>query len=185
MSDMQNKENMEVPMRKLKKTGALLLFLFVTLSVGKAVYAHAPMSDFYPNPGVNEGVVRFFFDDDEFMSDVSVTVYDTFGVQIGTGVTDARGHFDFSGFENVGHLIARYDADHIQIHVVAASGAYIVGKNFGGTYIPYDQLGALLRDIVVSRWWFGIYVLAIPGGIFALSLVFFIVTKRKGGKHVA
>jgi len=58
MPVMQNKENMEVPMRKSKKTGALLLCLFAALSVGKAVYAHAPMSDFYPNPGVNEGVVR-------------------------------------------------------------------------------------------------------------------------------
>ena len=169
----------------MKKTISLLLWLFAVLFVSAAVYAHAPMSDFYPNPGVNEGVVRFFFDDDEFMSDVSVTVYDTFGVHIGTGTTDARGQFDFTGFENVGHLIARYDADHIQIHVVAAGGAYIVGKNFGGTYIPYDQLGALLRSFVVSRWWFGIYVVAIPSGIFALSLVFFIITKRRGGKNVA
>jgi len=174
-------------MRKIKAASSLLLCLFAALFASAAAYAHAPMSDFYPNPGANEGVVRFFFDDDEFMSHVSVTVYDTFGAQIGAGTTDARGHFDFTGFENVGHLIARYDADHIQIHVVAASGAYIVGKNFGGTYIPYDQLGVLLRGIVVSRWWFGIYALAIPGGIFALSLFFFIAakTKKRGGKHAA
>ena len=170
----------------MKKTISLLFCLSVALFMGAKVHAHATMSDFYPNPGVNEGVVRFFFDDDEFMSHVYVTVYDTFGVQIGTGATDARGRFDFTRFENAGHLIARYDADHIQIHVVAEGGAYIVGKNFAGTYIPYDQLGALLRGFVVSRWWFGIYVVAIPGGIFALSLVFFIITtKKKGGKQNA
>ena len=163
----------------------LLFGLFVATFMSAVVYAHAPMSEFYPNPGVNEGVVRFFFDDDEFMSYVSVTVYDTFGAQIGAGTTDARGQFDFTGFENAGHLIARYDADHIQIHVLAASGAYIVGKNFGGTYIPYEQLGALLRSFVVSRWWFEIYVVAIPGGIFALSLILFIIMKKRGGRYAA
>jgi len=74
------------------------------------VHAHATMSDFYPNPGVNKGVVRFFFDDDEFMSNVSVTVYNTFGTQIGARTTHKRGHFNLRGLENVGHLIARYDA---------------------------------------------------------------------------
>ena len=172
-------------MHKLKKTRSLLLYFFAVLLISATVHAHAPMSEFYPNSGVNEGVVRFFFDDDEFMSHVSVTVYDTFGMQIGAGTTDARGHFDFSGFENTGHLIARYDADHIQIHVVAEGGAYIVGQNFAGTYIPHTLLGDLLRSFVVSRWWFGIYVLAIPGVIFALSLVFFIVSKKKGGKQHA
>jgi len=172
-------------MCKLKKTGSLLVCLFAMLIMSKTAHAHATMSEFYPNPNVNEGVVRFFFDDDEFMSHVSVTVYDTFGAQIGSGTTDARGQFDFTGFENAGHLIARYDADHIQIHVVAESGAYIVGKNFAGTYIPYALLGDLLRSIVVSRWWFGIYVLVIPGVIFALSLVFFIITKKRGGKQNA
>jgi len=170
---------------KLRKTSSLLFCLFIMLFIGTSVYAHAPMSEFYPNPNVNQGVVRFFFDDDEFMSHVSVTVYDTFGVQIGSGTTDARGQFDFTGFENAGHLIARYDADHIQIHVLAEGGVYIVGKNFGGTYIPYAHLGYLLRSFVVSRWWFGVYVLAIPGGIFALSLVFFIITKKRGGKQNA
>ena len=172
-------------MRKLKIASSSAICLFIVLVMGATVYAHATMSEFYPNPGVNEGVVRFFFDDDEFMSDVSVTVYDTFGAQIGTGTTDARGHFDFSGFENAGHLIARYDADHIQIHALVEGGAYIVGKNFGGTYIPYAHLGYLLRSFVVSRWWFGVYVLTIPGVIFALSLVFFITMKKRGGKQNA
>jgi len=169
----------------MKKTGSLLVCLFAMLIMSKTAHAHATMSEFYPTPGVNEGVVRFFFDDDEFMSHVSVTVYDTFGGLIGSGTTDARGQFDFSGFENAGHLIARYDADHIQIHVVAEGGAYIVGKNFGGTYIPYALLGDLLRSFVVARWWFGIYALAIPGGIFALALAFFVITKKRGGNHAA
>ena len=172
-------------MHKLKKRSALALYLLAGLVMSAAVYAHATMSEFYPNPGVNQGVVRFFFDDDEFMSGVSVTVYDTSGAQIGTGTTDARGHFDFTGFENAGHLIARYDADHIQIHVLVEGGAYIVGKNFGGTYIPYAHLGYLLRGFVVSRWWFGVYAVAIPGVIFALSLVFFITMKKRGGKQNA
>ena len=172
-------------MCKIKRTSSLLLYLVAGLIMSATVYAHATMSEFYPNPAVNQGVVRFFFDDDEFMSHVSVTVYDTFGVQTGTGTTDARGHFDFTRFENAGHLIARYDADHIQIHVLVEGGTYIVGKNFGGTYIPYAHLGYLLRSFVVSRWWFGIYVLVIPGVIFALSLVFFIITKKRGGKQNA
>ena len=172
-------------MRKLKTASSLAICLFAMLFMTVAVYAHATMSEFYPNPGVNEGVVRFFFDDDEFMSNVTVTVYDIFGAQIATGATDAVGHFDFTGFENAGHLIARYDAEHIQIHVVAEGGAYIVGQNFAGTYIPHEQVGDLLRSFVVSRWWFGIYVIAIPGGVFVLSLICFIVAKKKGGKRLA
>ena len=172
-------------MRKTKIICALLASLLAMIFMSTAVAAHATLSAFYPNTNVNEGVVRFFFDDDEFMSHVEVRVYDTFGVLITTATTDARGHFDFSGFANAGHLIARYDADHIQIHVVAEGGAYIVGASFGGTYIPYAQLGELLRNIVVSRWWMGIYIVAIPGVLFALALICFAVTMKKGGKRNA
>jgi len=164
-------------MRKI--TCLLLLSLFAAATMTTNVFAHATMSEFYPNPNVNAGVVRFFFDDDEFMSNVAVTVYDTFGAQIATGTTDERGHFDFSALANVGHVIARYDAEHIQIHTVHASGAYIVGKDFGGTYVSYDQLEDLLRSFVLARYWLGVYAVTIPAVIFAVALLFFIIMRKK------
>lgn len=166
----------------MRKITGLFLAIFAAAMMTATAFAHATMSEFYPNPNVNEGVVRFFFDDDEFMSNVAVTVYNTFGEQIATGTTDGRGHFDFSGFANVGHVIARYDAEHIQIHTVAEGGAYIVGKNFGGTYVAYSQLNDLLRSFVLARYWLTVYVIAIPAALFAVSLVFFIVVTRNSKK---
>ena len=165
-----------------KNLARVVVCVLAAMLLGTTAFAHATMSEFYPNPGSSEGVIRFFFDDDEFMSNVEVTVYDTFGTQIAAGVTDAHGHFDFSGLGDVGHVIARYDAEHIQIHVVAEGGGYIIGKGFGGTYVSYSQLNELLRSFVLARWWLGIYVLAIPGAIFAVALIFFIIASRKGVK---
>jgi|GEM_PF-1215720 len=151
------------------------------------VSAHTLMSEFSPNPGVNEGVVEFFFDNYELASFLEVTVFDTGGVQVAAGFTDGMGRFDFSAFENAGHLIGRYDDEHIQIHVVAERNIYIVGMDFAGTYIPYHQLDQLLRSFVLSRWWLNIFVLVIPGGILVASIVFFVVkvslakSNRKGG----
>ena len=162
----------------LKTALTAIICISMVMLMSTIALAHGTLSEFHPNPGANEGVIRFFFDDDEFMSHVEVTVYDTSGVQIAVSETDARGLFDFSGFENVGHVIARYDAEHIQIHVVAEGGGYIVGQNFGGTYVSHNNLGTLLRNFVLARWWLGIYVLVIPAVIFAASLVFFIVTRR-------
>jgi len=164
-------------MRKI--ISLLLLSIVAAIFTATTAYAHATMSEFYPNPNVNEGVVRFFFDDDEFMSHVAITVYDTFGTQIATATTDARGHFDFSGLANVSHVIARYDAEHIQIHSVAVGGAYIVGKSFGGTYVAYAHLGYLLRSFVLARYWLNIFVLVIPAAVFVISLVFFVMQAKK------
>jgi hypothetical protein len=171
----------------VKKITRSLLFSVLAMLLTTTVLAHELWSEFSPNPGVNEGVVEFFFDNYELASFIGVTVFDTGGVQIAAGVTDAMGRFDFSAYENVGHLIGRYDDEHIQIHIVAERTMYIVGMDFAGTYVPYHQLDQLLRGFVLSRWWLNIFVLVIPGGIFAASVVFFGVkvyltkTDKKGG----
>lgn len=162
-----------------KKTARLLICgIAAVVLMATTALAHETMSEFWPNPGVNEGVVEFFFDTTDPMDNVEVTVFDINGEQIATGVTDERGMFDFTAFSNVGHLIARYDAEHIQIHVVAEGGAYIIGKDFGGTYVGYSQLNDLLRSFVLARWWLNIYVIAIPGAIFVVSIAYFVIKKR-------
>jgi len=169
-----------------KKIAHLLSFsIFAMILLTTTVFAHETMSEFWPNPGVNEGVVEFFFDTSDPMYDVEVTVFDLNGEQIAVSRTDERGMLDFTAFSNVGHLIARYDAEHIQIHVVAEGSAYIIGKDFGGTYVSYSQLGELLRSFVLARWWMNIYVIAIPAAIFAVSLIYFIIKKIKFKKMEA
>jgi len=172
----------------VKKTTRLLLSCILAMTLlTTTVLAHELLSDFSPNPGINEGVVEFFFDNFELASFLEVTVFDTSGAQIATGFTDVMGRFDFTAFENVGHLIGRYDDEHIQIHIVAERNMYIVGMDFAGTYVPYEQLDELLRSFVLSRWWLNIFVLAIPGGILVASIVFFGVkvhltkSNKKGG----
>ena len=126
--------------RFAEKITRLLLFgAFAAIFMSMGVLAHDTMSEFYPNPDKNEGVIQFFYSNDDLMSNLAVTVYDIYGAEIGVGTTDANGLFDFSGFENAGHIIARADDEHIQIHVVAEGGAYVVGKNFGGKF--RQQLG--------------------------------------------
>ena len=166
--------------KKIQKVMYTVLFCISAVALSSVTaFAHDTMSEFYPNPGVNEGVILFSFDNNELMSNVRVTVYDTFGEQIATDTTDAAGLFDFSGFDNVGHVIARYDDEHIQIHTVAAGGAYIVGQNFGGTYVSHSQLGELLRSFVLARYWLTVFVILIPAVLFAASLVFFVVNRSR------
>jgi len=165
----------------------LLLSVLAAVLMTTTVSAHELFSEFTPNPGVNEGVVEFFFDNYELASFIGVSVFNTAGEEIASGVTDAMGRFDFSQFENVGHLIGRYDDEHIRIHVVAERNMYIVGMDFAGTYVPYNQLDQLLRGFVLSRWWLNIFALVIPGGILVASVVFFGVkvnltkSNKKGG----
>ncbi|MCL2224171.1 MAG: hypothetical protein FWB96_04280 [Defluviitaleaceae bacterium] len=165
--------------------GFLCAVFFTVFIMTSAVFAHDTMSEFYPNPNVNEGVVQFFFDNDELMSNIEVTVYNTAGLRIAEGTTCDKGLFDFTALEAVGHIIARYDAEHIQIHVVAEGGAYIVGQNFGGTYVSHTRLGELMRSFVLARYWLTLYALAIPAVIFVISLVFFIVVSKKDRGGVA
>jgi hypothetical protein len=169
-----------------KITRLLLVSLPAMVLMTTTVLAHDLLSEFSPNPGVNEGVVEFFFDNYEMASFIGVTVFDTAGAQIAGGITDAMGRFDFSTYENVGHLIGRYDDEHIQIHIVAERDMYIVGMNFAGTYVPYNQLDQLLRGFVLSRWWLNIFVLVVPGGIMVASVIFFgakvyLTKSEKGG----
>jgi len=161
-----------------KIAGTILCIVLVVIMLGTSVFAHELNSEFSPNPGVNEGVVEFFFDNYELASFIEVRVFNTQGVEIYVGRTDGMGRFDFSSFEHVGHLRGRYDDEHIQIHVVAQGQGYIIGKDFGGTYVPYEQIGDLLSNFVWSRFLLNIFVWAIPGGVLAVSVIFFVVKMR-------